>query len=153
MYVTFVIFVFTAPLERRRSRVTGLGATGPHAHATEVGSGKPVRVRVRVLQVSCRGRSMCVSTSVVQGMEVAPGTGTKNQEACQEERQSSPVFPLMRKRARARGGWGGWGGGAAYTGSCHQWVVPYNRRAQKRKEGGLWTAYSRGQSAGARWQS
>jgi hypothetical protein len=29
----------------------------------------------------------------------------------------------------------------------------HNRRAQKRKEGGLWTAYSRGQSAGARWQS
>jgi hypothetical protein len=26
----------------------------------------------------------------------------------------------------------------------------HNRRAQKRKEGGLWTAYSRGQSAGAR---
>jgi hypothetical protein len=29
----------------------------------------------------------------------------------------------------------------------------HNRRAQKRKEGGLWTACSRGQSAGARWQS
>jgi hypothetical protein len=29
----------------------------------------------------------------------------------------------------------------------------HNRRAQKRKEGGLWTAFSRGQSAGARWQS
>jgi hypothetical protein len=31
----------------------------------------------------------------------------------------------------------------------------HNRRAQKRKEGGLWTTYSiyRGQSAGARWQS
>jgi hypothetical protein len=28
-----------------------------------------------------------------------------------------------------------------------------SRRAQKRKEGGLWTACSRGQSAGARWQS
>jgi hypothetical protein len=29
----------------------------------------------------------------------------------------------------------------------------HNRRAQKRKEGGLWIACSRGQSAGARWQS
>jgi hypothetical protein len=28
----------------------------------------------------------------------------------------------------------------------------HNRRAQKRKEGGLWATYSRDHSAGARWQ-
>jgi hypothetical protein len=32
-------------------------------------------------------------------------------------------------------------------------IREHNRRAQNRKEGGQWTAYSRGQSAGARWLS